>query len=78
MTWKYHGRCKITGGFIVGTEDHQVAIVFAEEEIAPITANPDLLAASRRALSELRDGELTVGLEEDLEAAILKAEGKGF
>jgi hypothetical protein len=41
-----------------------------------IAAGPDLLEVCQRALRELKDGETTAGLEEDLAAAIAKAEGR--
>jgi len=41
-----------------------------------IAAAPDLLDACKRALRELKDGEPTVGLEENLAAAIAKAVGE--
>jgi hypothetical protein len=41
-----------------------------------ISAAPELLESCKRALREIKDGETTIGLEEDLVAAIAKAEGK--
>jgi hypothetical protein len=41
-----------------------------------IASSPDLLEACQRALREIKDGETTIGLEEDLIAAIAKAKGK--
>jgi hypothetical protein len=56
-------------GFAIGT-------AYTENAAKIFIAAPELLEACRRALRELKDGEATTGLEEDLASAIAKAEDK--